>query len=168
MKIAIIYDSITGNTELLAKEIAKEVKPDELLVVKKVDEEIPEAELYFIGSWTDCGSCSDKIKKLFKMLHHKRIAYFETAGFKGEDYFERLFMRVKELIPSDNKIIGHYFCQGKMPIATKERYLKMIKANPEDAKLKVSLDNFEEALNHPDEDDLKKLREWVKNCLNNI
>ena len=39
MKIAIIYDSITGNTELLAKEIAKEVKPDELLVVKKVDEE---------------------------------------------------------------------------------------------------------------------------------
>ena len=37
MKIAIIYDSITGNTELLAKEIAKEIKPDELLVVKKVN-----------------------------------------------------------------------------------------------------------------------------------
>lgn len=49
-----------------------------------------------------------------------------------------------------------------MPLSVKERYIKMIQDHPDDKKLKVSLKNFEEALTHPDNQDLQQLKEFVR------
>lgn len=54
-----------------------------------------------------------------------------------------------------------------MPIAVRDRYVSMITQNPDDAKLKVSLQNFDEALNHPNNKDLKNVEQWIKDIINN-
>ena len=48
-----------------------------------------------------------------------------------------------------------------MPMAVKERYLSMLREHPEDKKLEASIQNFEEALSHPDREDLERLSELL-------
>ena len=82
MKIAIIYDSITGNTKKIAEEIKKEIDESNLVYFGEPEKEI-EADLYIVGSWTDKGMCSKKITEFLKKKKNKKIAYFGTAGFGG-------------------------------------------------------------------------------------
>ena len=57
-----------------------------------------------------------KNKKFLLSLENKKIAYFGTAGFGGSnEYYIKLFNRVKSYIKKSNKIIGYFYCQGKMP-----------------------------------------------------
>ena len=52
-----------------------------------------------------------------------------------------------------------------MPIQIKERYIKMITENPNDKNLEVSIKNFEDALTHPDVNDLENIKKWVNKIL---
>ena len=161
MKVAIIYSSITGNTKLLAETIKSEIKEEIVYFGKPINEEI-DADVYFIGSWTNKGDAANDIINFLKNLKNKKIVYFGTAGYGGSTvYYDTLFSRVKQYIDSSNTIVGHFYCQGKMPTQVKERYIKMITENPNDKNLKVSLKNFEDALTHPDKKDLENVKNWV-------
>ena len=101
-----------------------------------------------------------------KKIKNTKIAYFGTAGYGGsESYYRTLFERIKTYIDSSNQILGYFYCQGKMPIRVRERYIKMITENPEDSTLKVSIKNFDEALTHPDEVDLNNAKKWAQNMI---
>lgn len=167
MNIAIVYSSNTGNTETIAKAIKEELKNENIVYFGKVVEEIPEADLYFIGSWTDKGNASKDIIEFVKKITNKKIAYFGTAGYGGsENYYNSLFERIKVNIDKSNEVLGYFYCQGKMPIQVKERYVKMMTEHPDDANLKVSIHNFDEALKHPNGVDLDNVRKWAKNIKN--
>lgn len=60
MKIAIVYKSLTGNTAMVA-EALKEALKEKGPVYFGPPEGCPEAELYFVGSWTDKGSCAGRL-----------------------------------------------------------------------------------------------------------
>ncbi len=95
MKVAIIYSSITGNTKLLAETIKSEIKEEIAYFGKPINEEI-DADIYFIGSWTNKGDASNDIINFLKKLKNKKIAYFGTAGYGGSTtYYDTLFSRVK-------------------------------------------------------------------------
>ena len=52
-------------------------------------------------------------------------------------------------------------CQGKMPMAVRERYEKML-ASPNPApNLEQMIQNFDQALSHPDGEDLQRLTQAV-------
>ena len=163
MTEAIIYDSLSGNTETLAKEI-KSIKKNAYYekVNDKLIEELPEYDIYYIGSPIIKGMCTDKIKHILQKLENKKIFLFITTGYKGENYYESLTKRILEIIPKSNQILGAFFCQGKMQDAVKERYIKLIQEHPEDKNLKVSLENFEQAKTHPDQKDKKDLIEKIQ------
>lgn len=162
MKEIIVYDTLSGNTEELAKEI-KKAKPSAKLE-KITKETVPtDNEIYYIGTPIIKGMCTDKIKKFLMSLENKKIFLFVTAGYGGnKDYYERLKERILEVIPPSNQIIGTFFCQGKMQESVKERYIKLIKEHPEDKQLEVNLTNFEQAKTHPDETDKKNLIEEIR------
>ena len=65
MKIAIVFSSNTGNTEYLAQGIKEVVQKNDLVYFGKFQEGI-DADLYFVGSWTDKGCCSEKFTFKFK------------------------------------------------------------------------------------------------------
>ena len=163
MTEAIIYDSLSGNTESLAKEI-KSIKKNAYYekINDKLIEELLEYDIYYIGSPIIKGMCTDKIKRLLQKIENKKIFLFITTGYKGEEYYESLTRRILEIIPKSNQILGIFLCQGKMQDAVKERYIKLIQEHPEDKNLKVSLENFEQAKPHPDENDKKDLIEKIQ------
>ena len=91
----------------------------------------------------------------------------KAAVFKSRSLFTST-LDVYKIQDSSNQILGHYFCQGKMPLTVRERYIKMIHEHPEDKNLKVSLDNFDKALLHPDQNDLKNAKDYALNILNQL
>lgn len=166
MNIVIIYSSNTGNTKTVAETIKMNLKNESIVYFGKVTEEIPEADIYFIGSWTNKGNASDDIIHFIKKIKNKKIAYFGTAGYGGsESYYKTLFERIKANIDSSNQILGYFYCQGKMPMQIREKYVKMITENSDDVNLKVNIENFDEALTHPDNVDLENVKKWAQNML---
>lgn len=162
MDIAIIYASQTGNTKMLANAIKEELDDDKIVYFGKSTLEIPTADLYFVGSWTDKGQPNEDIINVLKSIKHKKIAYFGTAGFGGsQEYYHALFEKVKKYIDDSNCLLGAFYCQGKMPMQVKERYTKMLALHPDDERIKMSLQNFEEAIEHPNADDIKRVKEWA-------
>ena len=164
MKAVIIFESKTGNTEKIAKAVRDGfISGSGEVIYFGGGESIPEADIYFVGSWTDKGSCSKAGAEALSKLEGKEVCYFGTAGFGGDRaYYDKIASRVAEALGENSKLKSYFICQGKMPMAVRDRYVKMITENPEDKRLEVSIANFDEALSHPDENDLKNAFEWGK------
>lgn len=161
MKIAIIYKSLSGNTQKIAEAIREALK-DDVIYMGEPNETI-HADFYFVGSWTDKGMCCAQIEAYLKTLEHKTVFYFGTAGFGGsEEYYQSLFERVKMICPSSNVLTECFFCQGKMPMSVRNRYISMMQEHPDDKKLEVGIKNFDLALSHPNEADVKAAQDWAR------
>ena len=168
MQIAIVYKGVTGNTKLVAETIKESLNQEAVIYCGEPQKEL-DADLYFIGSWTNKGMCCDEILAFIQTLENKKIAYFGTAGFGGSTaYYNTLFARVKSVIPSSNEIVGHFYCQGKMPMKIREKYVSLITKHPEDKELAVSIQNFDEALSHPNSDDLEQVKRWVHSIVSGL
>ena len=146
MRAYVFCSSRTGNTQLLADVIEK-TYPDSL--VPSADE----ADVIFLGSWTNRGQMDDKAAALAQSLHGKQVFLFGTCGFGSEDYYEKLFQRACAKLDDSNRVIGHFYCQGKMPLEVRAKYVEMLRQHPEDANLQISLKNYDEACNHPNHQD---------------
>lgn len=153
MKTAIVYLSRTGNTELLAKAVREEAG-DTCVYFGAPDAQALQADLIFAGFWTDKGTCGEELRALLEMLHGKTVAVFGTAGFGGSsEYFARLLSGVEKFIAGDNRVAEGFMCQGKMPLAVRERYVKMGNAQ--------GVENFDKAASHPNAEDLAAVRSWA-------
>lgn len=162
MKYAVIYESATGNTKMLADEIRTTLGEDKCVCFGAPEEELQskaeDADLLFLGFWTDKGECGEKIRKYMETLHGRKVFLFGTAGFGGsEQYFTQIMNRVSAHLPEDNTVAGTYMCQGKMPQSVRKRYEAMQENDPQDDKIKMMIDNFDRAASHPDKADLHRL-----------
>lgn len=167
MKTAIIYKSLSGNTKLIAEAIKEVLKSDAVYIGEPKND--INADLCFVGSWTDKGMCCAEISDYLKTLENKRIAYFGTAGFGGsEEYYHSLFERVKSLCPASSEMNEYFFCQGKMPMAVRSRYVSMMREHPDDKRLEAAVKNFDLASEHPNEADLKAAQDWAVNVCDKI
>lgn len=156
---SIIFSSPTGNTRLLADAI-RDALPEENCNYFGVSENADtQSDILFIGFWTDKGTADKATLDLLEKLKNKRIFLFGTAGFGGdEEYFKEILANTKKSISDSNITVGEYMCQGKMPQTVRERYIKM-KSLPNPApNLDMLIENFDRALSHPDENDLKRLK----------
>lgn len=166
MTYAIVYSSQTGNTALLAQRLKDCLPQSGLLYFGAPHEEATRAEVLFVGSWTDKGSCCPEIATFLKSLQGKQVFLFGTAGFGGaEAYFAQIIQRMAQNLPQDCQLLGSYLCQGKMPPAVRVRYEAMALQDPD--KARPMLENFDRALSHPDQADLEGLERaaaevWVR------
>ena len=151
---------------MLADEIINILGDAECVYFGTVEENIrnmtKEADIVFIGFWTDKGECSGKAAQYMGTLHDRKVFLFGTAGFGGsQQYFSEIIKRVSGCLPEGNVLAGTYMCQGKMPESVRKRYEAMQKEAPQDEKVKMMIENYDRALIHPDEEDLLHLREAV-------
>ena len=63
MKIAIVYASETGNTAQIAQAIREGCQGHEIVAFGPLPRDVGEAELIFVGSWTDKGTCAPVVKE---------------------------------------------------------------------------------------------------------
>ena len=164
MNYSILYSSATGNTALLAQQLKEHLPSqncDHFGTVK--DAPVPPSPLVFVGFWTDKGTCDEQALTFLKKLHGKQIALFGTAGFgKAPSYFEQILDRIKQEIPADNQVLDCFMCQGKMPAPVRKRYEQMLQEDPSNARAQMLLENFDQALPHPDLEDLRALFQWAQ------
>lgn len=158
MAYAVVYSSRTGNTEKLAEHIRYTLGEEKCIYFGGVPEEVPEAEVIFAGFWTDKGICSEEMAEFLEKLEGRTIFLFGTAGFGGaKEYFDQILNRVSAFLSESCTIQGTFMCQGSMPDSVRQRYEAMQEKTPNDPKIKAMLKNFDQALGHPDEADLKAL-----------
>lgn len=169
MKAVIIYDSITGNTYKLAKCIYEELKNMDVKVYREYSDDILDADIVFVGSYTKNMNPSEKIKKIYKKITDKKIFIFGTCGYGyGEDYYSSILQNTASYIPGSNEVVDYFFCLGKMPYINRVTYEAKLKKNPRDDKSKKMIDIFDKALKHPDFSDLIDLQIKVKMALNEL
>lgn len=169
MKYTICYSSKSGNTKMLAEGIQEVLSKKGDGCLCEISNQISCSDTIFVGFWTDRGTCDAVSKEFLKALENKKVFLFGTAGFGGKDeYFANILERVKANLNASNTIIGEFMCIGKMPVATKEKYQKMLASTEVPEKIQFMIDNFNKAITHPDQDDISKLQELAVNALENM
>ena len=88
-----------------------------------------------------------------------QIVYTSRTG-NTEKLAEAVFAAVP-VIPEDCEYLGGFLCQGKMPIQVRKRYEAMQNTS-NTQQVEMLLHNFDEALLHPDRQDLKAVADFVK------
>ena len=156
MKYAVVYSSVTGNTEKLANAIKQKI--GECYFGKPSDEAL-EADVLFVGFWAIGNSCGADIKSFIEKLTGKKVFLFATVGYGNtKEYYDGILDSVKAMVPSSNTIIGAYACQGKVSEAI---VTKIKEGMPE--KYELIKDKLVESVNHPNQDDINGLITEVDN-----
>lgn len=157
MSYAIICSSKTGNTEKLAQR-AREV------LGEKGEGPVTDADLVLLGSWTDKGGMDPALADSLPQLVGKRVFLFGTCGFGGSQaYYDRVLDRFSAALPEGAQVVGRFMCQGQMPPAVRERYVKMAEHDPK--KFEPMIENYDRALGHPDAADLDAFEEALRGAL---
>ena len=101
-------------------------------------------------------------------LQGKRIALFGTCGMgQSPEYYKKIEENIRVFIEDDNEYMGAYICQGKMPMAVRDKYLNMKNAKNE-KQMNAMIQNFDMAMLHPDEQDLQGAKKFVKDIFERI
>lgn len=156
---SIVYSSKTGNTRMLAEALASFLPEADRVYMGEPAPLARGAERIYVGFWTDKGTCDPETAAFLAELTTQEVFLFGTAGFGGSaDYFEKILAEVKQKLSPQVRLIGTYMCQGKMPQGVRHRY----EAMEEGPRRQMLLDNFDQALSHPDEADLQQLKAAVE------
>ena len=168
-RITIVCESLTGNTTMLAEALRAHLQAGNVRICTPVMADPDSSDVFFVGSWTDKGDCADKTAAFLVKLENKKVFLFGTCGFgRSEAYYDTVYRRFADHLKSNNQIIGHYICQGKMPESVLRRYEALKAANPESGRWDESIENYKQALNHPNGDDMQGLCDAVDAALESI
>lgn len=172
MGYSIVFSSLTGNTELVARRIRKRLGEDGCVYFgspEGASEQARGAKLVCVGTWTDRGAATPEVTDFLKSLEGTRVFLFGTCGFGGsEEYFNQVLTRIRDVMPSSCELVGSFMCQGKMPQTVRQRYEGMLASSEpgssEAKRAQLLIDNFDAALSHPDGDDLRTLDADLREC----
>lgn len=158
MSYAIVYSSRTGNTAMLAQAVREALPQEDCRYFGAPAPQALAADTVYVGFWTDKGTCDEPTARFLQSLTDQKVFLFGTAGFGGAPaYFQQILDRVKANLAPGVQVTGTYMCQGKMPQAVRDRYAAM----EESPRRTTMLENFEQALSHPDQEDLARLQAAV-------
>lgn len=167
MKVAIFCDSVTGNTNKLAKCIYDTCEGHDVKVYKDFSLDMMDADIIFAGSYIKNREPSEKFKKVMRLIVDKKLFIFGTCSFGfGLNYYDLLYSNTKQYIPGSNKVMAYFYCPGKLPYSTRMKYETKLKRKPKDEEASEMLNVFDMVLKHPDENDLIDLELKVKMVLN--
>lgn len=159
MNYAIIYSSRTGNTKLLAETIRETLPQEDCIYFGAPDAAALNAERIYVGFWTDKGSCDAQTAAFLKDVKEQELYLFGTAGFGGsQEYFDKVLERTQANIDKSVPLIGSFMCQGKMPMSVRQRYEQMQNSPAKIPNIEDLIENFDKALDHPNQNDLDALK----------
>ncbi len=167
MKIAIYYSSRTGNTRKLAEYLRELLgKTHEVLCFQTAPGQEPvEAEVYLLGFWCRKSGLDDLSLKLLEGMTGKKLLAFGTMG-GGSDpsYEDRVLENVRRALSERNTCLGACVCLGAVELERVEKRRQLPPEHPH----YVSPEKYERFLelqDRPNEEDLKRIGEYVMECL---
>lgn len=165
----VVYSSRTGNTQKIATRIFAAIPGDSKDMQKIGEYRGKDAELFFVGFWTDKGNCCEQAAELLQSLHGKQVALFGTCGMGTEEpYYDKIREEAKKWLPDDNVYLGTFMCQGKMPMQVRNRYEAMLLQGEKPGWMQAMIRNFDEALLHPDRIDELAAEKFAKDITGKV
>ena len=99
-------------------------------------------------------------------LKNKKVFLFMTVGYgNNQEYYNKMLNPAKTFLDSSNTLVGTYACQGQWIDGQKKNLENMLEKAATDDEKKVvqsKLANYDNAMGHPNADDLNKLKEAIK------
>ena len=167
MKKAIIYSSLTGNTEKVAKEILKAMPNDTNLYNLKDIDGVVEEGLLVLGYWVDKAKPNKEMLEFMENLEGRTIATFGTLGdYPDSKHAQETKDNVVEVLGQKNNLVGNFLCQGKINPKITEMFKKGL-AGPHNM-TEERLKKHEEAAKHPNEEDFKAAQDFIKDILEQL
>lgn len=116
MKYAVLYQSQSGNTEMIAKAIYDALQTESKTIVNiDMSRELPDAAFYFIGFPVHNTNCSMDIVELFEKIPASKLAVFATCGFiPTEKYHEKIERNIELWLPENAEYKGFFMCHGSV------------------------------------------------------
>ena len=125
MKYAVIYQSKSGNTRLIAEKIYGALNTEDKTIVDiDTEQDIPAADVYLIGFGIHGYSCSMDISDVFEQITGGKYAVFVTCGYvPTEQYKEKLEKNLvgasihQEIFGSDHLVPGRGRVSGNVSLS---------------------------------------------------
>ena len=169
MNYMVVYSSETGNTKQVAKTIFETIPGELKDIVAIEDFDGKEADVYFVGFWTNRGNCDMKVVDLLSKLSDKKVALFGTCGMgTDERYYKEIEQRVNVWVSDDCDYLGAFLCQGKMPMQVRKKYEAMLVGGNNVEQVNHMIENFDEALLHPNKEDERNAVDFVNNIVKSL
>lgn len=127
MKIQIIYSSLSGNTERLAKEIGAYLGNDYSYSIHNLRDGIPQldGDIFLLGYWVDKAAPDKKMKDFMETLEGKTVGLFCTLGYYADAaHAQNAIINGTKMVANKNTIIGTYVCNGAISDAIIKRFRK--------------------------------------------
>ena len=83
---------------------------------------------------------------------------------------KKIASSVRIWLEDDNRYLGSFICQGKMPLAVRQKYESLLNT-PEDCdcqQIRRQLQNFDEAMIHPTRTDLENAALFATECIEKV
>lgn len=142
MKVAVVYDSITGNTKKLAEGVYNSISSDfeKALFELKNGCDIADYDVVVAAFWVDRSAPNKTMKDFISSLKNKKIFLLGTMGFfpdseHGRDCIDRAL----ELVDSSSEVIGYFICNGKINLQLLEKIQHMKASNPTEEAFKAHI-----------------------------
>ena len=136
MKVQVIYSSLTGCTERLAKAIFDAI-PNGDKTIHNLADGAPAltGDVILCGYWGVSGGPSEDVEAFLKTIKGRAVGVFCTLGYYADS--AHAFDTVQKgvaLLKENNEIIGSYVCNGAVAASLKEGQGKIVGAVPTEQK----------------------------------
>ncbi len=159
-KWAVIYSSVTGNTQMIAEAIAGAAEEADIFRVQDAPVDLSAYDIVAIGYWLKLGQPDPLTLNYLAQVKDSKVVFFQTHGTEPtSEHAITSFARAGYNLGAGCEILGTFGCQGKINPALLE---KRKNAGPDDphggAK---AIERWQKAASHPDAQDLAAARELV-------
>jgi len=159
LKYAVIYQSKSGNTKMLAEHIFRELEmADKVICDLDAERAVPEADVYMVGFGVKNGGCSVYVIDCLDRISGGKVALFATCGLAPtEQYKAKLEHTLAPWLPEAAEYLGMFLCQGRVAEEHKSALEEQLPQwRQEVAQMLAAGDT------HPDQTDLLQLSKFLR------
>ncbi len=166
MKHLVIYSSETGNTEKLANIIGESLATNFDISHIDMAPDPYSYDILFVGYRLNKGSLDENLKDYLSNIQGKKIFLFGTMGANPSSPYGTITKKnIENSFNQNNTVIGHFLCQGQISNQIMDRWFDLLEKRPDNLHALKQLENYNSALNHPDENDILELRNLLVQSL---
>lgn len=158
MKSLVVYSSQSGNTKKLAEGVFEALPEGKEITPVDGAPDPKGYDFVAVGFWLKGGDPDPKSLEYLKKIEKIKLFLFATHGAAaGSDHAKKAMETAKSLAEGAN-IVGSFDCQGEVNAGLLEK----VKARPNPPEW---IGDADTAIGHPDENDVRALKEKVKQIL---
>ncbi len=151
MKVQVIYSSLSGCTEKLAKAVAEGISEKYTCTVHNLTEGVPalDGDVILLGYWVDKGGPNKEMKAFMETVSDKAVGVFATLGAYADSAHAAASIAAGvNMVKEKNTVIGSYICNGALAKGIIEMFRKNGKEGPHSASVENEI-RWKIMENHP-------------------